>query len=478
MRPRELSRFYERQIVARSACFLQLTCYSDDCTQFHTENCARIYQVSYSRAVPLVFILLSATISPTQSRERKALPPSAFKLISVQVSGTRHYKAEDVISACGLKIGQTVHDQDLKDAVRRLGETDAFTAVAYTFDYSPEGTTLGLKVKDADLFAPVRFENLVWFSNQELFAKLHAQVPLFDGELPVKGPLADDLTQALQAMLDEKKIPAQVDCVRAGDQDAPAQAFVFSAAGPRIIISSVEFSGADATELPALENAAKNLRGTEYLRSKLLQQEPTNFLPILLQHGYLKADFGDPEAKVTQTNQDETLVDVSVPVNLGPQYKVKSVVLAGYKAIPLKTLREAIHLQPGQTADAVQLGNDIDSIKATYGSHGYMDVSVQSTPELDDARHTVVYRLAINEGDVFKMGDLEILGVDSRVKDRLQNNWTLLTGDTYNSGYTRRFVSQALKDVFTTGDWSPDIQETLDRRERTVDVTLHFVAKY
>jgi outer membrane protein assembly factor BamA len=136
-----------------------------------------------------------------------------------------------------------------------------------------------------------------------------------------------------------------------------------------------------------------------------------------------------------------------------------------------------MHFEPGQPADAVQFGKDADSIKALYGSRGYMDASVQTTPELDNASHTVAYRLIIHEGEIFKMGELEILGVDPRTKDRLQNNWTLLSGDTYNSAYTRRFVSQALKDVLTTGEWTSDIQETVDRKDKTVDVTLRFIAR-
>jgi outer membrane protein assembly factor BamA len=84
--------------------------------------------------------------------------------------------------------------------------------------------------------------------------------------------------------------------------------------------------------------------------------------------------------------------------------------------------------------------------------------------------------LTIHEGNIFKMGELEILGVDSRTKDRLQNNWTLMSGDTYNAAYTRRFVNQALKDVLTTGEWTTDIQETVDRKDKTVDVTLRFIA--
>ena len=440
-------------------------------------SCARISLVRYPNVVPAILIFLTAAVSPSQIRKSsKELPPSAFKLIAVQVSGIQRYKADDVIRASGLRIGETVHDDDFKDAARKLGQTGAFTGVAYSFDYAPEGTKLTLKVKEAEHFAPAKFENFVWFSDQELFDKIHGLVPLFDGEMPITGPLPDDVSQALQAILDEKKIPAQIDYVRVAHEDGPTEAFDYSATGPRVVIANVAFTGAEMTELSALESSGKALRGTEYGRSKLLQQEDRIFLPVFLQCGYLKAHFGEAAAKISQSEENEILVDVTFAVDPGPQYNLKTVILEGYKAIPLETLNHAIHLQLGQPADAVQLGRDADGIKALYGGRGYVDASVQATPELDNASHTVTYRLTIHEGDIFKMGELEILGVDARTKDRLQNNWTLMSGDTYNAAYTRRFVNQALKDVLTTGEWSPDIQETLDRKDKTVDVTLRFIA--
>jgi outer membrane protein insertion porin family len=434
--------------------------------------------VKYFSVLPVLIFVGAALSAPQQTRKNsKELPPSAFKLVAVQVSGLQHYNQQDVVRASGLRIGDTVHEDDFKEAARRLGQTGAFIDVAYSFNYSPDGTKLELKVKEAEHFAPATFENLVWFSDQELLDKLHSQVPLFNGKLPVTGPLPDDVTQALQAMLDEKKIPAQVDYVRVAHEDGPTEAFDYKATGPRIVIANVGFAGTDATELPMLETAAKSLRGTEYARSKLVEQKDKTLLPVLLQRGYLKAHFGEPEAKIGQREENDVFVEVTFPIDPGPQYKLKTVTLEGYKAIPLETLNHAIHLQPGQPADAVQLGEDLNSIKALYGSRGFMDASIQSTPELDNASHIVSYRLTIHEGDVFKMGELEILGVDSRTKDHLQNNWTLMGGDTYNSAYTRRFVSQALKDVLTTGEWKPDIRETVDRKDKTVDVTLHFIAR-
>jgi Skp family chaperone for outer membrane proteins len=126
-----------------------------------------------------------------------------------------------------------------------------------------------------------------------------------------------------------------------------------------------------------------------------------------------------------------------------------------------------------QTAQLLEAHQELH--QASAGQQ--MDAALQIEPEIDDSQHAVKYRITIREGDIYKMGDLEILGLRSRTKDLLQNNWTLLTGDTYNSAYTRRFVAQALKDVLNTGEWNTDIQETLDRKDKTVDVTLHFVAK-
>jgi outer membrane protein assembly factor BamA len=427
----------------------------------------------------LSFVLLFTSFSSAQAgKNATELPPSAFRLISIQVTGTQRYKHEEIARAAGLQLGQTVHEDDFRYAARRLGDTGAFTDVAYSFQYAPEGTKLELQVKDAEHFVPARFENLVWFSDQELLENLHAQVPLFNGHLPVKGTLPDDVSEALQALVDDKKIPARVDYLRVAHEDGPTEAFAFSVSGPRIVISTVEFSGTDATELPLLEAAAKRLRGAEYVRSTLRRQEDKNFLPVFLERGYLRAAFADPQAKVIQKGEDQTLVDVTFPVIPGPQYKLTQLILSGNKNLLVEDVRRLVQLKMDQPADAIQLARDVDSIKSLYGTRGYMDVSVVVAPELDDSQHTVKYRLTISEGDIYKMGDLDILGLDSRIQDRLQNNWTLLTGDTYNSGYTRRFVSQALKDVLTTGEWNTDIQETRNQKDKTVDVTLRFIQKY
>jgi len=421
--------------------------------------------------IPAAFAQTSRKLTP------KDLPPSAFKLISVKTTGTKRYKSEEIIAATGLQLGQTVSEDDFKKAARLLGETGAFGDVLYSFQYSAEGTKLVLQVQDAERFVPARFDNLVWFSDQELLDQLHAQVPLFQGQLPVAGDLADQVSNALQALLILRKVQGQADYLRSAHEDGPIEAFVFSVAGPQIHIRNIAFAGAGESELPLLDTAAKKLRGADFSRTMLRAQEDKGFLPIYLEHGYLKAAFGDAQAKVVEDSPQETNVDVTFPVDAGRQYKLTALDLTGNKSFPTGTLRPLIHVQLNQPANAVQLDTDIEAMKKLYGTRGYMAVSIQPDLETDDENSTVKYRLKIQEGDVYSMGDLEIRGLDSRTTARLQDDWKLRGGDPYNSSYAQRFLDQADKEISLLSDWNVSVRESLNRGENTVDVTLRFNPK-
>ncbi len=421
--------------------------------------------------IPAAFAQTSRKLSP------KELPPSAFKLISIKTTGTKRYKSEEIIAATGLQIGQTVSEDDFKKAARLLGETGAFGDVLYSFQYSADGTKLDLQVQDAERFVPARFDNLVWFSDQELLDQLHAQVPLFQGQLPVAGDLADQVSNALQALLILRKVQGQADYLRSAHEDGPIEAFVFTVAGPQIHIRNIAFAGAGESELPLLETAAKKLQGADFSRWMLRTQEDKGFLPIYLERGYLKAAFGDAQAKVVEDSPQETNVDVTFPVDAGRQYKLTALDLTGNKSFPTGTLRPLIHVQLNQPANAVQLDTDVEAMNRLYGTRGYMAVSILPDPEIDDANSTVKYLLKIQEGDIYSMGDLEIRGLDSRTTARLEDSWRLRGGDTYDSSYAKRFLEQADKEISLLSDWNVSVRESLNRGEKTVDVTLRFNPK-
>ena len=98
---------------------------------------------------------------------------------------------------------------------------------------------LALQVTDTNPFVPVRFENFVWLSDQELADKLRTRVPLFQGQLPVGGNLADQVSEALQASPSNSTCRDGSTICAPAPQDGPIEAFEFSITGAPIIIRKV-----------------------------------------------------------------------------------------------------------------------------------------------------------------------------------------------------------------------------------------------
>lgn len=377
------------------------------------------------------------------------------------------------MAATSMQIGQTVHEEDFKDAARTLEDSGAFKDIAYKFEYAPQGTKLEWQVKDATDFVPARFENFVWFSDQALFDAIHSRVPLFHGQIPVRGRMADQVSEALHTLLSEKAIPGSVGYVAVGPDNGPVEEVVYSDSGPDIAIRNVEFSGARTAELLLLQTAAKDLQGAPYVRSRLHTKADKIFLPIYHQRGYLKASISEPVAKVVSTDCDDITVDTTFTVDPGRQYQLSGVDIAGNKALSAESLRSLIHTTLNQPANSVEIDNDIAAMKQLYGKHGYVAARIEAQPQIDDANSTVRYVLNIQEGSVYKMGELEIHGLDDHTTSRLQNEWTLRPGDVYDSSYAQRFLNQVYKEI---GDWRVRVDET-QNQDHTVDVTLRFDSK-
>jgi outer membrane protein assembly factor BamA len=429
------------------------------------------------RAIHLALLLAGAALLSAQTRRPpRPASPSASKLIAIKVTGSNRYTPDQIISATGLQSGQTVSEDDFKRVSQHLGESGAFNNVAYTYQFSSEGIKLDLQVTDSAPFVVARFENFVWLSDQELLQQLRARVPLFQGQLPVAGDLADQVSEALQAIAIEHHLQGRADYLRAGPQDGPTEAFDFSITGQTIRIRNIAFRGASPAELPLLQAASSRLLMQDYSRSNLAAQAEKTFLPVYLERGYLKASVAEPQPKVVQDSPEETLVDVIFPVTPGRQYKLTDLVLSGYTVFPVDKLREFIHLRPGQPANAVQVDRDVEAIKKLYGTRSYMGAQIKPTAKIDDAQSVVEYRFEFQEGGVYKMGDLEIRGLDSRATERMMAAWKLRPGDAYDSAYPKQFVD-AVNGVPPGDQWNITVHESVEDKEKVVDVSLHFDLK-
>ncbi|PYX35476.1 MAG: hypothetical protein DMG81_17955 [Acidobacteria bacterium] len=412
-----------------------------------------------------------------QAGHKSAPSPTAGdrKLVAIRVTGSQRFTQEEVIAASGLVIGQVASQDDFQKAMKRLGEGGFFSKAGYSYAYSAAGTRLDVQLADTEKLVPAHFENFVWFTDDELRAKIHEHLPLFKGEVPVGGTFCDEVSDVLQALLVQHNLSARAEYFRdSKNNEGPVDTVNFRASGVTVEVADVQFSDAGPDELPALRAAAEGLVGKDYVRTEIQTYATTKLLPVYLQHGYLKASIGNPEAKVAKETESATEIAIVFKVDPGRQYKISNIDFEGNQAFKSKKLQTLLHAKAGDTANGQQLQTDLEAIHKLYGTAGYMMASVKAQPEFDDAVGTVSYKLEVQEGDLFHLGDLDIQGLDAKSADRLREAWTLRETDPYDSTYPMRFFEQTVKLLSRDVTWTVSVHEGVNEKEKTVDVTLRY----
>jgi outer membrane protein assembly factor BamA len=450
-------------------------------------NRVAMNQVGMRRVARIAFCLFVLTSAAAAQKHpaSKASPAVATKLVALKATGTARYTDKEILAASGLQLGQDAADGDFKEAVRHLGDSGLFGDIAYSYSSSSAGVKLELQLTDTDQskLVPAQFENFAWFSDGDLRTAVERRVPLFKQLLPLTGNLPDRVSEALQAILTEKRLPGRVNYLREGDESGgPLRAIVYRVEEVGIRIHAFEFPGASTEQAALLATAARRSIGASYERSALAAVAKLDLLPVYLQRGYLKAAFGPSDARVVPQPppaadaQDSAEVQVIaiVPVTPGKVYSAAGVDWKGNSAITTSEVAPLIHLPPGQPADAVRLLRDIEAVGKLYRSRGYMAVEIKPDAQCDDEKSTVRYDLNVVEGDQYMMGELEIAGLDTQAKAHMREAWVLREGQPYNADYAKKFLDDARQRAPRGVQWAISIHESLDAKDKTVDVEIRF----
>jgi hypothetical protein len=89
-----------------------------------------------------------------------------WKLIEIKTSGTQRYGHDEIVAASGLRIGDTVTDDDFKKAAQRLGEQEYFRTLHMDFLTRRWGQSLTFSWRMRRSLCPCDSENFVWFTDE------------------------------------------------------------------------------------------------------------------------------------------------------------------------------------------------------------------------------------------------------------------------------------------------------------------------
>jgi outer membrane protein assembly factor BamA len=420
---------------------------------------------------PLAMVLVTAGPAMAQSAGQ-------FKLAGVTVVGSARYKESEIFQASGLKLGEIVSVDTLKEAATRLGSAGVFAEVNYRYRTRGEALTAEFTVQDAGPFLPCTFENFVWMSRDELLAGLRSRVPLFYDQVPVSGDLLERVSSALEEMLQDHGIQAKVAFSPTGAAGGPVEAIQYRVTGLPIPVLRIDFTGVQKVDPALLQAAGRPLIGKDFESSFIAAFSNAGIVSVYRQRGYLQARFGGPIPELLKGEGPPNSVLVTIPVSEGELYKLKEITWSGQSAIPYSELARTIKQTPDTAVDAVQLEHDVLALPLLFHANGYLDADARMKPALDDSAHTAAYQIQINQGDLYRLGKLEIAGLDDGHMRSVEKMCRLDHGDPYEPGYWNSLIQQALPSLpRNASGWKASAKPTVHKDTKTVDVLLTFAPR-
>jgi outer membrane protein assembly factor BamA len=395
------------------------------------------------------------------------------------VEGASRLSSAQIAAASGLKVGQAAEAPALDAAADRLSETGAFSEVGYRFQTAGGKKTVTFHVVEEPKTVTCAFDNFVWFTLEEIERAVQAEVPLYDGRVPLDGNLSQTVAMALEHLLATRHIAATVGFIPAAEKiGSPPTQFLYSAKGNNPEIAAVEYLGGPL-DPSTFSIATTRLLGHPFSRAYSRSLAKNDLDVIYRNHGYLQARFAEAVPTFTPgpNPDDPGKVKVTFTVTPGVQYTWNGADWNGDLPYSAAELNQIFAIKSGEIAGADKISAGNEFVRAAYGKKGYINAVASSDQQFNDATAQVHMSFKIKEGDQYHMGTLTVTGANDRLSERIRNAWRLKAPEIYNASYKQDFRKQdlpvALKDLgFTTIPLRLSISEHPNPDSLTVDVLL------
>ncbi len=405
-------------------------------------------------------------------------PAASFRLASVKYVGLNRYTAAQVNAEMGLRLGDMINADRLKDASDRLSQSGAFDNVSFHYVTKDKELSAEFQVRESQKVLPCIFDNFVWFSDQQLDQTLRARVPLYTGVSPEDGSTVREIAGALEQMLRANGISGTVQEIANAERlGGPISAILFEVKGVEMPIRSVSLPGASVVPERDLIAASSQLMGQDFSRTNVTLFGSNGLLPIYKRRGYLRAQFEKPQPKVIGGDSDKSTQEIAVvlPVKEGSEYHWEKADWNGNHQIPKEDLNGLLGMKARDIANQDKIDAGVEAVRRAYDTKGYIDASVQPKMTFDDDAKLVSYDVVLDEGIQYHLGHVHFSGLPDRVTDELTKKWQLKPGEIYNATYVSDFVkSVAVPTVLKMGIKIKGISINAQRDKQAASVELYF----
>jgi outer membrane protein insertion porin family len=314
-----------------------------------------------------------------------------------------------------INIGDTIDPQRVREAMRALYGTEFFQDLEVRRD----GDTLVIAVLERPTIAEFTFDGNKDFKDEDLEGML-METDLAAGKMFDRSMLEELTTFLTDEYYGRGKYAASIDATVEDLPDNRVRVHIEIEEGDRARIREINIVGNtvfdDETLLEQLELSTgswlSKIRKDNLYSKEAMQGDIETLQSYYMDRGY--ADFRIcADCVQVSISPDKTDIFISISVEEGDVYTVRSVDLAGNMVVPEEVLRLFVYAQPGQQFNQQAVTFTEGDIKLRLGSDGYAFAEVQTVPELDRETKEVDLTIFVEPGNRVYVRRISFTGAEN-----------------------------------------------------------------
>ena len=426
-----------------------------------------IYAKTIARLLAVILIL--AVAAGTAFAQEQPM------ISDVEVKGLGRVDVGTIFSRLTQKPGQRLSPEGVTSDMKSIFSMGYFDDVTSELLVEEGGLKLVYIVREKPAIRRVDF-----FGNKEVSdEKIEPAINISSGSMS-DNILIQENSEAIREVLSHEGFPmANVVPVLRQVSEGNVLLTYYIEEGPEVRVDEIRFDGNEVYSDSKLRKKMKTsewglfswLTGGGYLKRDVLRDDTERLLSLYHDNGYLKVLISEPA--ITYEDGYEWL-DIDINVTEGLQYRVSEISFSGSDVYTDKELSEAIKTEPGQVLNRSTLMADVSTLSDMLTRKGYALASVRPDFRLDEKARTVEIDFRITEGDIYKVGRIEIHG-NYKTRDHvIRREIRLNEGDTFDSDKLKKSF-RALGNLNFFGDLKMNPKP--DARRKALDIEVEVEEK-
>lgn len=417
--------------------------------------------------IALIFLFVISSLFSIAAASAEDMP--LIKLIEIR--GNKKIENETISGKIKSKIGGPFSEEIVQQDIKKLYSIGYFDDIRTEIEQFEGGLKLIFIFKEKPTIVSIDFQGNEEFKTDDLKGK----ITMTPGAIANPSLITDNVNKVVSFYQSEGYWNAKVIPVtREISNEAVALTFQITE-GDKAVIKTITIAGNKALSAKMIKKAMKTkerwlfsfLTNSGIYGKEEMGIDVERIKELYHSKGYISVSVSGPEVTF---NPDKTKIYIKISVSEGSQYKVGEFGIKGNTVFSTPDILKSVETASGKIFNKTALREDIDKIVALYSEKGYARADVDPLINVDNEGKLANITLSIIEGDIYRVGKIEISG-NTKTRDKvIRREVRLDEGDIFNSKLLKRSYQRINNlDYFETAN----ITSTPRTEEKLIDLNIN-----